>query len=457
MKWSNRPDAVMFVLAQRVWQAGSGLVTIVLVSICLTAEQQGWNYSILSLASLYTLFELGLSIVLVQATAHLFVDLSWGPNGVVEGGAAARLESLLAWSLRYYSCLALGFVLIVAPGGYYFFSGESTSLAWQGPWILLAIAVALGLLPLPFQAIVEGSGEITEVYAVRLLQGVAGNISCWLLLLAGAGLWAVVAPAVATVLVQGLWLATRKWELVRLTVRMHPAVDWRHDIWPHHWRLSVAWLSGYLTSQLYIPILFKMQGAVVAGQMGLSLTAANMLALVSQSWVVRDAPQMSRAVVLRDWSLLDALFSRDVLLSCVTFGCGAIALCVLRWVFEGTSIAERFFSIWPLACLLLMIILVHIQQLLAAQLRSFRKEPLTWVFLVAAVLTVAGSVPSAKRFGASGVIVAALLVQAISLPVSIFVWKRSNRRWRGALDREAAPSDDRDSDMESLRIFAADA
>ena len=53
------PSQVVFL--QRGVQAGSGLITLLLVVRCLSAEEQGYYYAIGSLLSGYALFDLGLA------------------------------------------------------------------------------------------------------------------------------------------------------------------------------------------------------------------------------------------------------------------------------------------------------------------------------------------------------------------------------------------------------------
>ena len=86
---------LVILLTQRLWQALSGVLTIVLVAHFLTPELQGWYYSFISIAALYTLFDLGLSLVIIQITAHLFVGLNWGHKGRPEGNRPHQFQNRL--------------------------------------------------------------------------------------------------------------------------------------------------------------------------------------------------------------------------------------------------------------------------------------------------------------------------------------------------------------------------
>ena len=119
---------ITVIFAQRLWQALSGLVTILLLTHFLTPIQQGWYYSFLSLAALYTLFDLGLSIVLVQFSAHLFINMKWLGKGRVLGESKEQFLSLVGQSLRLCFSGWL-FVFLMIPAGLIFF-GEKDSEAW---------------------------------------------------------------------------------------------------------------------------------------------------------------------------------------------------------------------------------------------------------------------------------------------------------------------------------------
>ncbi|MGA7802127.1 MAG: hypothetical protein WCC36_15085 [Gammaproteobacteria bacterium] len=428
---------IVAVIAQRVWQAGGGLVTLALVAHYLNPVQQGWYYSFLSIAALHTLFDLGLSIVLVQVSAHLFVGMKWLGEGRAEGENLPRFGALVGRSFYLYVRLAVLFVVVVLPAGLWFFSakggGQGTqAVGWRAEWIVLVLLTAFNVLLMPFQSSLEGSGRIREIYGLRLIQGLVGSVACWATLILGGGLWAAVMVPAFSMLIGVAWLFGRQWELIKSALRHRTAdFDWRGEVWTLQWRLGLSWLAGYLVSQVYTPMLFQAKGPVVAGQMGLSLAIANMLSLVSQSWITRRVPQMAQAVENRDWQSLDSLFFRDFTISVAVFVVGAFGVCLMYWLLSGTHYHGRVLPFLPFAGLLATTLLRHIVGALAAQLRSFRREPLVWVTVVAAFVTVAGAMAAAGPFGAEGVVVVILSAQLLLvLPISVGIWRKCNRSWR---------------------------
>ena len=73
----------------------------------------------------------------------------------------------------------------------------------------------------------------------------------------------------------------------------------------------------------------------------------------------------------------------------------------------------------------------HVNGALAAQLRSYKKEPLVWVSLAGTILTVPAAFIAASYYSASGVVAVILSIQLIlTLPLSVHLWAKYNKKWR---------------------------
>lgn len=428
-----------FIVAQRLWQGFAGLITVLVISLTLTQELQGWYYTFLSIASLYTIFEMGLSAALIQVTAHMFVKMHWLPQGRVAGDAAAVFSSFFSRSVKVYAYFSLAFWLVSLVAGLYIFSHKAsqtiTAAMWILPWFFLVLMTALNMLTLPFLAVMEGSGEISEVYKVRLIQGVLGAIACWIMLLLGGRLWAAVMAPVCGVLVISIWLVKKRIGLLQglCSANTDAGFNWNQEILPLQWRVGLNWISVFVMSQLATPILFYYQNPEVAGQMGLSLTIAHMLGIIAQSWVARRVPTLSQAVARKEWDILDHLFKKDLRQSLMVFFAGALLIIGAHYLVSQTQYVSRVLPFWQFAGLLGFVFFYHINNAFSSQLRSFKREPLVWVSLTGAMLILPGSIYAAMHFSASGVIVVMLGVQALVVfPLSYLLWRKFNHQWRSA-------------------------
>jgi hypothetical protein len=104
----------LLILSQRAWQSLAGLVTLVAVTFFLNIEQQGWYYTFVSMAALYSIFEMGLASAVLQVSAHMFTQLSWGGNGEVVGKDQSEFNALVSKSFQIYLRLAMVFTLLAA-------------------------------------------------------------------------------------------------------------------------------------------------------------------------------------------------------------------------------------------------------------------------------------------------------------------------------------------------------
>ena len=150
--------SLVALLLQRSWIAISGLAVTVLVALCLTPQLQGWYYAFVSLATVYTLFDMGLAQVLMSVAPKL---------GGLKGEAAVstssdQFKSLMRQSARLYSWLGLAYLVLIIPAGIMFFwSGTRADpiprAEWLWPWMSLVTATSAGIALMPFLALI-GSG-----------------------------------------------------------------------------------------------------------------------------------------------------------------------------------------------------------------------------------------------------------------------------------------------------------
>jgi O-antigen/teichoic acid export membrane protein len=429
--------SLILIFTQRLWQALGGALTIIFIAHTLSPNQQGWFYTFMSISSLYTLFEMGLSMVLVQVAANMFVKLGWLPDGGLIGRNKEVFISFFSSAMKLYIRVALLFFGFAFMVGYFIFTQKSGYIiekrSWLWPWITLLIGTAANMMTLPFFAVVEGSGDVAEVYAIRLLQGILGSFLCWIVLFSEGDLWAVSMMPISSVVVSLLWLYKKRPQLLNVILSKSPSkkFNWSQEVWPFQWRIGLNLISLFAMSQLCVPILFYYQNSTVAGQMGLSLSIVHMLGIFSQSWITRHITHMSHAAAKKNWLILDDIFKKAFLRSVITFFVGGLIALILLKFTTQSSYANRIFGFWQFIGLLIFSFFYYINIALAMQLRSFRKEPLVWITFFGGIFISIATLITAKNYSIDGVILAIVLIQAFLIsPLSFYLWKVRNIEYR---------------------------
>jgi hypothetical protein len=422
------------VLVQRTWQAFAGVVTLICVAHFLTPIEQGYFYTMSSIAALYMVLDMGLSTVLVQFAAREFIDLTWGKRGQVFGNRPSRFLALARLSFSWYGLAALIF-LFVYPLGTFFIETEHqaiTEVNWHKAWVLLVCSTAAGLVFLPVLALTEGSGEVAEAYKIRLIQGVAGASAAWTVLALGGGLYAVAMVPAMSALVAVIWLLMRRRHLlVQAFSDTRVDFQWGKEVWPLQWRIGGSWLAGYALVSMHVPLLFRTQGPLVAGQMGVTITVINMLSILAMSWMSASVPTMVQAVAAKNWPVLDDIFTYAFRRSFAAFLAGGFLFLLVRMMLDWTPYGHRFLSLPNTAGLLLSMMFYHLAALFAAYLRAYLKEPFLWPSLICASLTAIAVILCAPKWGVTGIVVVLVLINGLFFfPITYWLKYRLRQKWQ---------------------------
>ena len=304
------------------------------------------------------------------------------------------------------------------------------------PWVWLAIAEALLLLVSPCYAFLEGTGLVAEVAQVRLATNILTSLALWLALSQG---WALLASPIVTtvgVVSSSLWIAWRwrRFFIDLFRTRTKEVISWRLELWPFQWRVSITWLSYYFMSQVAIPVLFRYQGPVVAGQMGLSNSLVMAVLAVGLAWVSTKAPQFGVYVARRDFETLDRLFFRTLkqalsVLGLVSLGMFLAVLLADRF---GSAYSRRILPPYLFLFLLGRMMVDCTAYFMSVYLRAHKQEPLLWVSLLNALLVGAATYIFGRFEGPRGVAIASFIAVLISLPVVVWIFNRKRRQWHTA-------------------------
>jgi hypothetical protein len=442
LKFLGFDRAVSYGVIARIWGALAGPITILLIATRFSKVEQGFYYTFSSLLALQIFFELGLLTIMAQFAAHEFAFLSWGKGGAVLGVERhrERFLDLLYKGVKWYAVSTVLLICTLIPAGLYFFSTKAgVDFVWQLPWTLAVVGVAGNLLIIPYNAVITGSGDVAFTNRQQMLGGMAGSLISWLVIGLGGGLYAIPAVSSGTIAIGALYISRGKPQLIksvweRFTCKMKAIhqISWRGEVWPMQWKIALSWMSGYFIFQLFTPVLFHYHGAIVAGQMGMTLSATNALLGVGITWINAKNPDLCKLIAVKNWSALDSLFFK-ILRQTITiaFTCSIVGW-ILIWQLQNhyAKIGGRFLPNLEAAILIGTVVITVVIYGFATYLRSHKREPLVGQALTAAILQGSVTFIAGKYLSSLGVVIGYFSISLLfGLPSVALIWFKCRKDW----------------------------
>lgn len=438
--------SIVYSSGARIVQGVAGVGTMFFISTFLSGIEQGFYFTFGSILALQIFFELGLTGIMTQFVAHEASHLKCKNNYKFYGDEIylSRLASLVKFCLKWYSLLAVIVCLFLIVVGFCYFTtygdSQAGNISWRTPWLVLSIATSIQLFISPLISILTGLGFVKEINRISFFQQIFMPLSIWIGLMLGGKLYV---SGIGYLVSSILWffLAYRE-GFLKLLLFFFKApvthkVSYASEIFPYQWKIALSWISGYFIFQLFNPILFAYEGAEVAGQMGMTLTAISAIQGLSVSWMSTKIPFFSKLIALKDYIQLDKNFSvtlRQMIAVCLFFMLSFVLfiVCLREFNIEVNHIviADRFLSYLPVIFLLIASFANQFVGAWATYLRCHKKEPLVVQSVVVSILVISSTVICGKSVGVFGVTLGyCLIVVLISFPWTYNIYKLKKHLW----------------------------
>ena len=432
--------AIFFTLIAKVVQASGGLISVIFISRYLNLIEQGYYYTFGSILSIQIFFELGLSGVITQFVAHEVALLKLeGPiclNGSPE--ALSRLSSLLRFCVKWFSFLAvILFTILIITGLFFFnkFGGKENNVDWITPWIIISFSTSCSFIFSPILAFLEGLGKVKNVAIFRLVQQsiqISVLFICLMLHLKiySSPLAYLIAFLITPIYIYGsinflilkqIWLQIQSW-----------TINYKEEIFPYQWRIALSWISGYFMYQLFNPVTFATDGAIVAGQMGITIVLLNGILSISLSWLNTKIPLFSNLIARKNYFDLDKIFKKTITQTSFVSLLGVCSFILFIYVLKinHNPISNRFLPILPLTLLAISTFANQFVSALAIYLRCHKKEPFLIFSIVLAILTTGSTLVLGKYFGVLGITFGFCFLSVfVSLIWAIIIFKNKKQMW----------------------------
>jgi O-antigen/teichoic acid export membrane protein len=432
--------AIGYTISARLLQVIGTLLNIILISKFLSKDEQGYYYTFGSIVGIQIFFELGLNTILVQFVAHEKVHITLTDNHELVGNPKniSRLSSLLRFCISIFSKLSIVLFLLLNVIGYIFFkkfTNNVVEINWQLPWVLLCFSTSLMLTVNSIMGFFQGLGQVNDTARIFLFQQIVTLVTSIIILYFGGGLWALGISNLMSViiLIYFLTFTYRNKLLIFIYNKIGVwKVNYKKEIFPYQWKIALSWISGYFIFQLFNPVLFATEGAIVAGQMGMSLSAFNGISAISMSWITTKIPFFSAMIAKRDYQLLDNTFNST--LKKLLFVCVGLLTLFLLFIsllkYFQFNLVNRFLP-FPYLIILSFITLINLLIFSwATYLRCHKKEPLLINSVVGGITCAMSTIILGNYFGLKGIILGYFALTAFSgLPWAYFIYNKYKKVW----------------------------
>lgn len=436
--------SIAYSSGSRVLSGIAGVLSVFFITTFLTGVEQGFYYTFGSILAMQVFFELGLTGIMTQFVAHEASHLTLNTKTEYEGESRykSRLASLIHFCLKWYTVLAvIVFFFLLIVGFVYFnrYGKEHSDIEWKSPWLMICIGTAIKIWQSPFNSIFMGLGKVKEMSKIGFYQQLIIPLSTWLGLAFGLKLYVVGISYLLSVLIWQIyvWITGNAKIIINLwKEKVTERVSYIKEIFPFQWKIAVSWVSGYFVFQLFNPVLFATEGAVVAGQMGMTLHALNAIQSFSMSWINTKIPLYSRLVALKNYLELDKIFNKT-LRQMVGISTALVSVFfIMIWLLNitqfrlGKSVfADRFLTYFPMLLMAIPVILQQFTYSWATYLRCHKQEPFLINSVVAGIMSCLSTFILGKLYGLYGVTVGYFAITIILFPWGYWIYKTKKEIW----------------------------
>ncbi len=359
----------------------NGFATLLLVPIFISPEEQGYWFTFSGLAALIMLADLGFSNLILQLSAHEFAHLHFDKYRIIKGDERhlKRLSTLFTFTIRWITTIVLLSVPVILFIGYYLFSFRNTNVYWYIPWIIFVIGAAMTFVNNVILYFFEGCDSVGIVQRMRSVIVIFMTLTMCLTLVLKLGLLALSVSLLAGAILGSILILKEFSPAISGFIEESKtcSYQWRGEVIPLFWRYAVSWVSGYFIFQMYTPVMFHFHGPVEAGKIGISITLWMGIFSISNVWVSAVTPKLNMHVSKKEWKARDNLFSKNLILSCITFMASAAMVFLLIFLLKGkVAIVDKFVDTTSMSFLAAAWFLQVIVNTLAIYLRAYKEEPL---------------------------------------------------------------------------------
>lgn len=397
MKISYKKD-IFSTMMNQSWRIVSGPLTLLCIPLFLTASEQGYWYTFVSLAALSVLADLGFSNIILQFSAHEFAFLHFEEQMLIVGSQdhLQKLAAFFKFSLKWLLKVVIIIFPLIIVGGYFFMNlkAEISSEIWGLSWVLYAVASAFIFINSILLSFLEGCNLVSKIQSLRFKIGIVTSLVMLLGLAVGLKLYALSISASVGAIVGAFFIIKNFKNTIRQLWKI--SQDATYDWWPEFssliWRYAISWGSGFFVFQLFTPLTFYFYGAVPAGKIGISIAMWTAGFNIAISWITAVTPKLNMLISEKKWNQLDKLFNDSLVKSVGTMILGGLGFFLVEYFIGAKfNFFARILASKGMVILFISWLLQVIVNAMSIYLRSHKREPLVLVSFFNAVIVLCGT------------------------------------------------------------------
>lgn len=418
------------------WRLISGPLSLLLIPLYLSPEQQGYWYLFGSIAAMSTFADLGFSNIILQFSAHEFAFLSIKERLLVgEEKYIQKLGSFLRFVIKWLSLMCSIAYPIIFIVGVFFFHRDAVLNVYLIPWIIYSAGSLINFFNNSVLSFIEGLNQIDKIQRSRFIVAVINTLVVVTGLICKFNIYAL---AFAMILSSSFMFVTIFVTFGNIIKQLwHASKDffypWRKEILPLFRKYVLSFASGYFLFQIYTPLMHYFHGAVLGGKVGITMSLVTAMFSFSNIWIYTITPKINILIEQKDWNVLDKLFHKRLLLSLLSYM--LICLCLVLSVFIFgkyrlmTRIAERFL---PYKAMILLIVSYFLQLMVnswAVYLRGHKQEPFWWTSIISAIWVFLITLFAGKFLPPTLFFIGLFTSYFWGIPLSYYIFAKDKNKW----------------------------
>ena len=377
----------------QAWRLISGPLMLLLIPLYLTEEQQGYWYLFGSVAALSTFADLGFSNIILQFSAHEYASLKIGNEGFLEGQIEniKKLGSFLRFVIGWLSAICSIVYPIIFVVGIFFLVRDKVLSIYLIPWVIYSIGSLLNFFNNSVLSFIEGMDQISKIQKSRLIVAVINTVVVVSSLLLHINIYALSFGMILSASFMFITIFKTFGKVLKQLWKESAdySYPWKKEILPLFKKYVLSFASGYFLFQIYTPLMHYFHGPVYSGKIGISMSLVSAMFSFSTIFVYTITPRINMLIEKKDWSELDRIFNKRLILSGIAYLFISFCFFVFIKIFSGIPLINKIVSRFlPWQGLLILICAYFIQVFItswAVYLRGHKIEPYWHTSLIAAI------------------------------------------------------------------------